>query len=156
MPQRLCARQEHPAENESMRCVSAEHADADDYTSKESYEEASETVEELEREIEHLKSKVASLRSWSTTDRHHHLSGPGSADVVLVAAEDGNGGPSMPVPAGRAVLVSIDLVAGFVFRFEFGGFSLLLLCYPFKFKIFICLFSVLPLNLTFFSVLRLN
>ncbi|KAI6689452.1 hypothetical protein NL676_026280 [Syzygium grande] len=107
MPQRLCARQEHPAENESMRCVSAEHADADDYTSKESYEEASETVEELEREIGHLKSKVASLRSWSTTDHHHHhLSGPGSADVVLVAAEDGNGGPSMPVPAGRAVLAS--------------------------------------------------
>ncbi|XP_056167147.1 BTB/POZ domain-containing protein At4g08455-like [Syzygium oleosum] len=106
MPQRLCARQEHPAETESMRCMSAEHADADADTRKESYEEASETVEELEREIEHLKSKVASLRSCSPTDHHHHLSGPGSTDVVLVAAEDGNGGPSMPVPARRAVLAS--------------------------------------------------
>ncbi|KAL3737292.1 hypothetical protein ACJRO7_026117 [Eucalyptus globulus] len=69
-------------------------------------EQTKETKEELKGEIEDLKAKVAFL-----SINHLHLSGrphgPGSTDVVLVAAGDSpNGGPSKPVPAHRAILIS--------------------------------------------------
>ncbi|XP_030545149.1 BTB/POZ domain-containing protein At4g08455-like [Rhodamnia argentea] len=120
--QRLCARQDHLLEEgesetdsvtETMRCISCkeEYVTSDAGTCKECYEEASETEEELKREIEDLKAKVNFLRFWSPTDHRHDLSGrshgPGFTDVVLVAAEDGLfGGPSMPVPAHKAILAN--------------------------------------------------
>ncbi|KAL3737291.1 hypothetical protein ACJRO7_026116 [Eucalyptus globulus] len=100
-----------------MCCLSCE----DDYvrrnagTCKECYEETSETEEELKREIKDLKAKVDFLSFWSPTDHDHdhdHDSsgrshGSGFNDIVLVATEDGpDGGPSVPVPAHRAVLAN--------------------------------------------------
>lgn len=144
--QRLCARQDHLEESESetdsvtesMRCISCkeEYGRSDAGTCKECYEEASETEEELKREIDDLKAKVAFLRFWPPTDHHHDLSGrshgTGFTDVVLVAVEDGPcGGPSMPVPAHKAILVSIafvrfkDIVADFCLIYILG-FSLFL------------------------------
>lgn len=72
--------------------------------------QGSETEEELKRQVEDLKAEVAFLKFWSPT--HRHLSGrshgPGFTDVALVAVADGpDGGPSMPVLAPRAILVSV-------------------------------------------------
>ena len=97
------------------RCISCkeEYARRDAGTCKECYEEASEIEEELKREIEELKARVAFLTISSPTDhRRHHFGGrsrgSGFTDIVLVAAEDGpDGGPSMPVLAHRAIMVSI-------------------------------------------------
>ncbi|KAK3428227.1 hypothetical protein EUGRSUZ_E00983 [Eucalyptus grandis] len=103
----------------TMCCLSCEehYARRDAGTCKECYEEASETEEELKREIKDLKAKIRFLSFWSPTDHdhdhdhHHHSSGrshgSGFTDIVLVAAEDGpDGGPSVPVPAHRAVLAN--------------------------------------------------
>ncbi|KAK9271049.1 hypothetical protein L1049_026638 [Liquidambar formosana] len=95
-----------------MRCISCrdEYGTRDAGTCKECYEEASETEEELKREIEELKAKVAFLRFWSPLDHQHSRSSPSHSftDVVLVASDDGFGGPvaPVPVPAHKAVLVS--------------------------------------------------
>ncbi|KAI6689458.1 hypothetical protein NL676_026286 [Syzygium grande] len=122
--QRPCARQHHmeeeetesetDSETESMRCISCkvEYVTRDAGTCKECYEEASETEEELKREIRDLEAKVAFLKLCSPTDHHHQQlggrsDGSGFTDIVLVAAEDGpDGGPSMPVPAHRAILAN--------------------------------------------------
>lgn len=97
-------------ETETMRCISCqEDYDASDAgTCKECYDEANETEEELKREIDDLKAKVAFLRFWSPIDPHHHgnrFHTPCFPDVVLVASEDGSGGPAVPVPAHKAILV---------------------------------------------------
>ena len=101
------------ADAETMRCISCqEDYDArDGGTCKECYDEANETEEDLKREIEDLKAKVAFLKLWSHFDSpnpysirfHHHCF---FSDVVLVASEDSSGGPSPPVPAHKALLVS--------------------------------------------------
>ncbi|KAF7847796.1 hypothetical protein BT93_L2567 [Corymbia citriodora subsp. variegata] len=106
--QRLCKE-----ETDCMRCTfcKEECVTLDAGTSKESSKEAKQTKEELKHQIEDLKAKVAFLSFWSPTGNHPRLSScphdPGFTDVVLVAAEDGpSGGPSMPVPAHRAILAS--------------------------------------------------
>ncbi|XP_062023186.1 BTB/POZ domain-containing protein At4g08455-like [Rosa rugosa] len=86
-----------------MKCISCqENYDARDAgTCKECYEEANETEEELKREIDDLKAKVAFLK-FSTRSQPISFS-----DVVLVASQDPSAaGPSVPVPAHKAVLAS--------------------------------------------------
>ncbi|XP_010532209.1 PREDICTED: BTB/POZ domain-containing protein At4g08455 [Tarenaya hassleriana] len=96
-----------------MRCISCreEYLPRDAGICKECYEEASETEDELKREIDDLKAKVSFLRFWSPLDhvgvggsRSSAVVGPCFTDVVLVACDDGVGGPV--VPAHKAVLVS--------------------------------------------------
>ncbi|KAJ7965487.1 BTB/POZ domain-containing protein [Quillaja saponaria] len=96
-----------------MQCLSCQEDYDSDYagTCKECYEEANETEEELKREIEDLKAKVDFLRFKSPHDHHNRSNGPCFTDIVLVASEGGfGGGPSVPVPAHKAVLVSRSLV----------------------------------------------
>ncbi|KAJ6405390.1 hypothetical protein OIU84_013361 [Salix udensis] len=105
---------ETDSDSETMRCISCKeyYGRCDAGTCKECYEEASDTEEELKREIEDLKAKVAFLRFWSPLDHHitHRSSaGPCFTDVVLIASSsDGfiGTGPSVPVPAHKAVLAS--------------------------------------------------
>ncbi|KAI4337874.1 hypothetical protein L6164_016241 [Bauhinia variegata] len=120
MPPRRCTIARHSSDydsdsyshydhdNTTMRCISClEDYDPDDAgTCKVCYEEANETEEELKREIDDLKAKVAFLKLSSPVDHHHRFYGPTSSDVVLVASDDGPGGPAVPVPAHKAVLVS--------------------------------------------------
>ncbi|KAJ7959186.1 BTB/POZ domain-containing protein [Quillaja saponaria] len=91
------------------QCPSCQEDYDSDYagrcTGKECYEKANVTQEELKREIEYLKAKVAFLRFWSPLDHQNRSSGPCFTDIVLVASDDG-GGPSVPVPAHKAFLVS--------------------------------------------------
>ena len=96
----------------TMKCLScqASYESRDSGTCKECYEEANETEEDRKREIEDLKAKVAFLRFWSPFDPQHlsRPNGPCFTDVVLVASSDdgSSSGPTIPVPAHKAVLVS--------------------------------------------------
>lgn len=103
---------------ETLRCISC-HEDYDTRdagTCKECYEEANETEEDLKREIDDLKAKVAFLRFWAPIDSPNYYSSstrfhpPCFSDVILVASEDTSGGPTAPVPAHKAVLVSTQFV----------------------------------------------
>uniref|UniRef100_A0A0A0K3D3 BTB domain-containing protein n=1 Tax=Cucumis sativus TaxID=3659 RepID=A0A0A0K3D3_CUCSA len=108
---RVISDTESESDQELMKCLSCleEYPSGEAGTCKECYHEANETEEELKREIEDLKAKVAFLRFWSPLDHLHNRSNtPCFTDVVLIASSDGPEGYAVPLPAHKAVLVSMN------------------------------------------------